>query len=56
MQLPFVLQSAEVMKTAVKFLEPFMDKSKGESNKGVMVLATSKATFTTSAKIWLILF
>ncbi|HSK71661.1 MAG TPA: methionine synthase, partial [Pyrinomonadaceae bacterium] len=42
MQLPFVLQSAEAMKTAVKFLEPFMDKVEGESNKGVMVLATVK--------------
>jgi len=42
MQLPFVLQSAEVMKTAVKFLEPFMDKVEGESSKGVMVLATVK--------------
>jgi 5-methyltetrahydrofolate--homocysteine methyltransferase len=42
MQLPFVLQSAEVMKTAVKFLEPFMDKVEGETNKGVMVLATVK--------------
>ncbi|MDQ6786788.1 MAG: methionine synthase [Acidobacteriota bacterium] len=42
MQLPFVLQSAEVMKTAVKFLEPFMEKTEGESNKGVMVLATVK--------------
>jgi hypothetical protein len=30
------------MKTAVKFLEPFMDKVEGESNKGVMVLATVK--------------
>jgi 5-methyltetrahydrofolate--homocysteine methyltransferase len=42
MQLPFVLQSAEVMKAAVRFLEPFMDKVEGESNKGVMVLATVK--------------
>jgi len=42
MQLPFVLQSAEVMKTAVKFLEPFMEKTEGESSKGVMVLATVK--------------
>jgi 5-methyltetrahydrofolate--homocysteine methyltransferase len=41
MQLPFVLQSAEAMKAAVKFLEPFMDKVKG-SNKGVLVLATVK--------------
>ncbi|HEY0457745.1 MAG TPA: methionine synthase [Pyrinomonadaceae bacterium] len=42
MQLPFVLQSAEAMKTAVKFLEPFLDKVEGESNKGVLVLATVK--------------
>jgi 5-methyltetrahydrofolate--homocysteine methyltransferase len=41
MQLPFVLQSAESMKAAVKFLEPFMDKIEG-SNKGVLVLATVK--------------
>jgi 5-methyltetrahydrofolate--homocysteine methyltransferase len=40
--LPFVLQSAEVMKTAVKFLEPFMEKVEGEQSKGVMVLATVK--------------
>ncbi len=42
MQLPFVLQSAEVMKTAVKFLEPFMERVEGEQSKGVMVLATVK--------------
>ena len=42
MQLPFVLQSAEVMKTAVKFLEPYMEKIEGEQSKGVMVLATVK--------------
>jgi 5-methyltetrahydrofolate--homocysteine methyltransferase len=42
MQLPFVLQSAEVMKSAVKFLEPFMEKVEGETSKGVMVLATVK--------------
>ncbi len=42
MQLPFVLQSAEAMKAAVRFLEPYMDKVEGESNKGVMVLATVK--------------
>lgn len=41
MQLPFVLQSAEAMKTAVKHLEPYMSKSAGPS-KGVMVLATVK--------------
>lgn len=41
MQLPFVLQSAEAMKTAVKFLEPFMEKAEA-TNKGTMVLATVK--------------
>jgi 5-methyltetrahydrofolate--homocysteine methyltransferase len=41
MQLPFVLQSAEVMKTAVAHLEPFMDKAESTS-KGTMVLATVK--------------
>ncbi|HLX11586.1 MAG TPA: methionine synthase, partial [Bacteroidota bacterium] len=41
MQLPFVLQSAEVMKTAVAFLEPFMDKADSTS-KGTMVIATVK--------------
>lgn len=41
MQLPFVLQSAEVMKTAVSLLEPFMEKS--ESNdRGSILLATVK--------------
>lgn len=42
MQLPFVLQSAETMKTAVKYLEPFMEKSDGPTTKGTMVLATVK--------------
>ncbi len=42
MQLPFVLQSAEVMKAAVKFLEPFMEKKTGDTAKGTMVLATVK--------------
>ena len=41
MQLPFVLQSAEAMKAAVKFLEPFMEKAES-TNKGTMVLATVK--------------
>jgi 5-methyltetrahydrofolate--homocysteine methyltransferase len=41
MQLPFVLQSAEVMKTAVAHLEPHMERS-DESGKGTMVLATVK--------------
>ncbi|WP_254409305.1 homocysteine S-methyltransferase family protein [Streptomyces sp. AC495_CC817] len=39
MQLPFVLQSAEVMKTAVALLEPHMEKSDA-SGKGTMVIAT----------------
>ena len=39
MQLPFVLQSAEVMKSAVSYLEPFMEKT-GADGRGVMVLAT----------------
>jgi len=41
MQLPFVLQSAEVMKTAVGYLEPHMEKS-DEGGKGTIVLATVK--------------
>jgi 5-methyltetrahydrofolate--homocysteine methyltransferase len=43
MQLPFVLQSAEVMKAAVAYLEPYMEKAAGDpSNKGTIVLATVK--------------
>ena len=42
MQLPFVLQSAETMKTAVSHLEPHMDKVAGSSSKGKLVLATVK--------------
>jgi 5-methyltetrahydrofolate--homocysteine methyltransferase len=42
MQLPFVLQSAEAMKAAVRFLEPFMEKKGGATAKGKMVLATVK--------------
>ena len=41
MQLPFVLQSAEVMKTAVAHLEPHMEKKEGDT-KGTIVLATVK--------------
>ena len=41
MQLPFVLQSAEVMKTAVAYLEPFMEKS-ADGGRGTMLLATVK--------------
>ena len=39
MQLPFVLQSAEVMKAAVALLEPHMEKTE-DAGKGTMVLAT----------------
>jgi 5-methyltetrahydrofolate--homocysteine methyltransferase len=41
MQLPFVLQSAETMKAAVGYLEPFMERVDGAS-KGTVVLATVK--------------
>jgi 5-methyltetrahydrofolate--homocysteine methyltransferase len=41
MQLPFVLQSAEVMKASVGYLEPYMERS-GEAGKGRIVLATVK--------------
>ena len=39
MQLPFVLQSAEVMKAAVAYLEPHMERS-DDDGKGTIVLAT----------------
>ncbi len=41
MQLPFVLQSAETMKSAVSFLEPYMEKS-DQGGRGTVVLATVK--------------
>jgi 5-methyltetrahydrofolate--homocysteine methyltransferase len=41
MQLPFVLQSAEVMKAAVAYLEPHMEKADADG-KGTIVLATVK--------------
>lgn len=41
MQLPFVLESAEAMKTAVRELEPYMEKKSGYS-KGKMIIATVK--------------
>jgi len=43
MQLPFVLQSAETMKSAVAFLEPFMEKNESGNNaKGTFIIATVK--------------
>ena len=41
MQLPFVLQSAEVMKSAVAYLEPHMEKT-SDGGRGRMLLATVK--------------
>src|ERR1700761_9391071 len=41
MQLPFVLQSAETMKAAVAYLEPYMERLEGQE-KGTIVLATVK--------------
>ena len=41
MQLPFVLQSAEVMKLAVSLLEPHMEKSDAQ-DRGAILLATVK--------------
>ncbi|MCI0629339.1 MAG: homocysteine S-methyltransferase family protein [Phycisphaerales bacterium] len=40
MQLPFVLQSAQVMKKAVSFLEPHMEKATDAARKAKIVLAT----------------
>ena len=43
MQLPFVLQSAQTMKAAVAYLEPYMDKAESDdSGKGCVVIATVK--------------
>jgi 5-methyltetrahydrofolate--homocysteine methyltransferase len=43
MQLPFVLQSAQTMKAAVAYLEPFMEKSDSNgSGKGTFIIATVK--------------
>lgn len=43
MQLPFVLQSAETMKAAVAYLEPFMEKKDAGNNaKGTVIIATVK--------------
>jgi 5-methyltetrahydrofolate--homocysteine methyltransferase len=42
MQLPFVLQSAQTMKAAVAFLEPFMKKERDNNAKGTFIIATVK--------------
>lgn len=41
MQLPFVLQSAETMKAAVSYLEPFMERTE-DTARGKIILATVK--------------
>ena len=52
MQLPFVLQSAEVMKTAVAHLEPHLDSSLAGAGKARSCSPRSRAMCTTSARIW----
>ncbi len=42
MQLPSVLDAAGVMKAAVAYLEPKMEKTSGSSQKGTIVIATVK--------------
>src|SRR6267154_2536881 len=42
MQLPSVLDSAAVMKAAVAYLEPKMEKKSGSQQKGTIILATVK--------------
>lgn len=42
MQLPFVLQAAEVMKAAVAYLQPHMERVSDATTKGTIVLATVK--------------
>jgi 5-methyltetrahydrofolate--homocysteine methyltransferase len=43
MQLPFVLQSAQTMKAAVAYLEPYMDKEESDGRgKGTFLIATVK--------------
>lgn len=42
MQLPFVLESAQVMKTAVAYLQPHMNKADQDKAKAKIILATVK--------------
>jgi 5-methyltetrahydrofolate--homocysteine methyltransferase len=43
MQLPFVLQSAQTMKAAVAYLEPYMEKQESDGKgKGTFIIATVK--------------
>ena len=50
MQLPFVLQSAEVMKAAVAYLEPHMEKTDERAARAPSCSPPSRATSTTSAR------
>ena len=50
MQLPFVLQSAEVMKAAVAYLEPHMEKSDDDAARAASCSPPSRAMCTTSAR------
>ena len=53
MFLPQVVKSARVMKKAVAYLTPFMEAEKADgedASAGTFVIATVKATYTTSAR------
>ncbi len=50
--LPFVLQSAEVMKKAVAHLEQFLEKKEGADQGERWCSPPSTATSTTSARTW----
>ena len=52
MQLPFVLQSAEVMKAAVAYLEPHMEKADDGRQGHDRAGHGARATCTTSARTW----
>ena len=52
MQLPFVLQSAETMKTAVAHLEPHMEKARRRRRRARSSSRPCAATSTTSARTW----
>jgi len=56
MQLPFVLQSAEAMKAAVRFLEPFMERKEVRLPRAQWSWRRSRATCTTLARTWSTLF
>ena len=53
MQLPFVLQSAEAMKSAVAYLEPYMEKTEESSAKAKFLIATVKGDVHDIGETWL---